>query len=585
MTIREEIKSAVAKAVADKGDSIEFTVEVPENANYGDYATNVALILVPRYDSGQSPMEIANEIISKLEIQNSKFIDKVEVVNGFINFYLKPEFIQGQVKEILKQNKKYGSNKIGKGKTVIIDYSSPNIAKKMHVGHLRSTIIGAAIYNVYKFLGYKVVGDNHLGDWGKQFGIMLAGISKYKYDPKKMNTQDMLDVYVKFNNEMKNDLTLDEWARNEFKDLENNFREYNNHSRKEKYNTENIKTWETLREKSLEEFEKIYNMLGIKFDEYNGESHYESVFGEVVKDCETLNLDGKDEKYFLSNGAYLINLDEFGLDPLLIKKSDGATLYATRELATIKERAKDSPEKIIYVVGNEQSLHFQQSFQAAELLNYISKDKLIHVKFGLILDENHKKLATRTGRFIGAEDLINQIIELAEKIIKEKNPSLSEKERKNVAKAVGIGALKYNDLYQNRQSDIVFNWNRMLSFDGNSAPYILYTYVRLQSILGKTKFAGSFKSEFLKENEELNVIKELIKFPDVVEDSAESFQMNNLANYLYDLASLANNFYEKFNILKVDHDTRGARLALIKAVTIVLKNGLNLLGINTIEKM
>jgi arginyl-tRNA synthetase len=579
MTIRGEIENLIKEAISSFAEATEdksFTVEIPENKQYGDYATNVALVLAKK--QGKNPIAMADEI--RLKMENEMF-GKIEVINGFINFHLKSEFIQNQVKEILKQGKKYGSSKTGKGKTIIIDYSAPNIAKKMHVGHLRSTVIGAAIYNIYKFLGYKVIGDNHLGDWGTQFGIMISAIKLF-YPPykgfekdkkmqslKNLTVFDMLSLYVDYNKKMEDPVNgLTDLPKEEFKKLEDG-------------NEENKAIWGVLRKKSLEEFDKVYSILGIKFDEYKGESYYEPILKEIIKDCEKL----PNERYFLSNGAYLINLDEFGIDPLLIKKSDGATLYATRELATIKERTKDNPDKIIYVVGNEQSLHFQQSFQAAELLGYISKNKLIHVKFGLILDENHKKLATRSGRFIGAEDLIKQIIELTEKTIKEKNPSLSEKVRKEAAKAVGIGALKYNDLSQNRQSDIVFDWDKMLSFDGNSAPYILYTYVRLQSILGKTKFVGSFKPEFLKESEELNVIKELIKFSDVVENSAESFQMNNLANYLYGLASVANNFYEKFNILKVDHDIRSARLALIKAVTIVLKNGLNLLGINTIEKM
>lgn len=575
MTIKDAIREAISKIVGNEN----FTVEIPENNIYGDYATNVALILAKK--EKRNPIEVANEIRSKIE---SDLFEKIENVNGFINFYLKPEFIQNQIKEILKQKGKYGSSKIGKGKTVIVDYSSPNIAKKMHVGHLRSTIIGAAIYNVYKFLGYKVIGDNHLGDWGTQFGIMISAIRLFYVPYKKKSFQkdkklhslddltisDMLGLYVDYNKKMEDPTSgLKDLPKEEFKKLEDG-------------DEENKAIWGVLRKKSLEEFDRIYDMLGIEFDEYRGESYYEPILKEIIRDCE--NLDKK--YYFQSSDAFLIDLSEFNMAPLLIKKSDGATLYATRELATIKERIKEKNlYKIIYVVGNEQTLHFQQSFQAAELLKYVSKEKLIHVKFGLILDENHKKLATRTGRFISAEDLINQIIELAEKTIKEKNPSLSEKARKEASKVIGVGALKYNDLYQNRQSDIVFDWKRMLSFDGNSAPYILYTYARLQSILGKTKFSGSFKSEFLKEDEELSVIKELIKFSDVIENSAESFQMNNLANYLYGLASLANNFYEKFNILKVDHDIRSARLALIKAVTIVLKNGLNLLGINTIEKM
>ena len=501
----------------------------------------------------------------------SEMFEKIEIINGFINFYLKPEFLQNQIKDILKQGEKFGSSKIGNGKTVIIDYSAPNIAKKMHVGHLRSTIIGGALYNIYKFLGYKTIGDNHIGDWGKQFGIMIAACKRYGLqisDLEKITTSEMLDIYVKFNKEMKENIELEDLAREEFKKLECG-------------DKENRKIWEILRKRSLDDFDKIYKTLGIKFELVLGESFYENKMKEIIKDA-------LDQKIAIKNSdnSVVIPLAKFNLTDCLILKSDGATLYETRDLATIKHRVKKyNPDIILYVVGNEQTLHFQQLFQSAELLDYISKDKLHHIKFGLILDENHKKLATREGRFIGAEDLINQIIELAEKATKEKNPSLSEKERKEAAKIIGIGALKYNDLSQNRQSNIVFDWDKMLSFEGNSAPYILYTYVRLQSILGKTKFAGSFKPEFLKEKEEIDIIKELIMFSDVVEESAKNFQMNNLTDHLYKLASLVNGFYEKYPVLKTDHDTSSARLALIKAITIVLKNGLNLLGIETLERM
>ena len=575
MTIREQIKeiikNAVSSYVSSDGTSADkdFTVEVPENKNYGDYATNAVLILAKK--QGKNLKEVADKLVSEFDIRNSKFLDKVEVLNGFINFFLKSEFLQCQVKEILKQERKFGQSKIGKSKTIIIDYSAPNIAKKMHVGHLRSTIIGGALYNIFKFLGYKAIGDNHIGDWGKQFGIMIAACKRYGLqisDLEKITTSEMLDIYVKFNKEIKENTELEDLAREEFKKLECGGKE-------------NRKIWEILRKRSLDDFDKIYNILGIKFELVLGESFYENKMKEIIKDA-------LGQKIAIKNpdNSVVIPLAKFNLTDCLILKSDGATLYETRDLATIKYRVKKyNPDIILYVVGNEQTLHFQQLFQSAELLGYISKDKLHHIKFGLILDENHKKLATREGRFIGADDLINQIIELAEKATKEKNPSLSEKARKEAAKIIGIGTLKYNDLSQNRQSDIVFDWDKMLSFEGNSAPYILYTYVRLQSILRKTKFAGSFEPKFLKEKEEIDIIKELDEFPDIVEESAKNFQTNNLADYLYRLASSANGFYEKYPVLKTDHDIRSARLALIKAITIVLKNGLNLLGIETLERM
>src|SRR4030042_616485 len=346
----------------------------------------------------------------------------------------------------------------------------------MHVGHLRSTIIGQAIYNLYKFMGYKVIGDNHLGDWGTQFGIMIAGCKKYRVNLKNIDVKQMLDIYVKFNKEIEKNPDLQETAKQEFKKLEDG-------------NKENRKIWQILRKKSLDDFDKIYKILGIKFDFILGESFYENYLKAEIENALKKKVAIKNP-----DNSIIVLLDKFNLPPFLIQKSDGATLYGTRDLATIRYRIKKfKPEKIVYVIGNEKTFYLEQLFYCSELLGYIFHNKLRHVKFGLVLDENHKKLATREGRVIGAEDLMNKIIELADRLIKEKNPKLSEKERKNAAKIIGIGALKYNDLSQNRQTDIVFDWDKMLSFEGNSAPYLQYTYVRLKSILRKAKFPTKFE--------------------------------------------------------------------------------------------
>ncbi|MFZ5559697.1 MAG: arginine--tRNA ligase [Patescibacteria group bacterium] len=563
MTIKSQIRDAISKII---GEKVNFIVESPENKNFGDYATNVALVLAKK--ESKNPIEVAKELISKSEIRNPKLFEKVEVVNGFINFFLKPEFLQEQIKTILKEDKKFGSQNIGKNKTAVIDYSSPNVAKPMHVGHLRSTIIGQAIYNLYKFLGYKVIGDNHLGDWGTQFGIMIAAVKKYKINLETITIQEMLDAYVKFNQEIEKNPNLQEIAKQEFKKLEND-------------DKENRKIWKILKDKSLDDFNKIYKILGIKFDLILGESFYEKYLKEEIETALKKKMAIKNP-----DNSVIISLDKFNLTPFLIQKSDGATLYGTRDLATIRYRVKKfKPEKIIYVIGNEQTLYLEQLFRAAEILGYISYNKLYHIKFGLVLDEDHKKLATREGRVVSADELINKIIGLAEKIIKEKNPKLSDKERKEAAKIIGIGALKYNDLSQNRQTDIVFNWDKMLSFEGNSGPYLQYSYVRLRSILRKAKSLTDFKPEFLKEEKEIEILKELTRFPEVVEESAESFQINNLANYLFKLADLINSFYESLPVLKAEEGLREARLALIKAATIVLRNGLNLLGIEVLERM
>jgi len=562
MTIKSQIKNIISEAT---GEEVEFTVEKPEVSDYGDYATNIALILAKKQK--KEPLEIAQQIKAKIK---SDLFEKIEVIKpGFINFFLNPEILQKKLDAVLKGGKDFGKQDIGKSKTVIIDYSSPNVAKPMHVGHLRSTFIGQAIYNLYKFIGYKVIGDNHLGDWGTQFGIMIAGLKKYGWNLAKLKNitvAEMLDIYVKFNDEIKENPELQETAKMEFKKLEQK-------------DEENRKIWKILRDKSLEEFEKIYGILGIKFDLIKGESDYENDLGYEVENALENKAAIKNE-----DGSIIVPLGE--MTPFLIQKSDGATVYGTRDLATIRYRVKKyNPEKIIYIIGNEQSFYLEQLFRCAEILKYISRDKLYHIKFGMILGENHKKLSTRKGRVVDAEELINKIIDLAEQTIKEKNPKLSEKEKKEIAKKIGIGALKYNDLSQNRKTDILFDWGKMLGFEGNSAPYLMYTYVRLQSILKKSDFKGKFDPKKLQGEKELDILKEIVKFTEVVEYSAENFQINSLSDYLFGFANKINNFYESCPVLKSEKEIRSARLALIKAATIVLKNGLNLLGIETVEKM
>ncbi len=569
--IEKQIKNLIDKVISTQ---IDFEVEIPQEESYGDYATNVALVLAKNFK--KSPLKVAEKIRLKitrlLARKQRNLFEKIEIAEpGFINFFLKPEFLQGKLKKILKQSKKFGQQTKKKKKTIIIDYSSPNLAKPMHVGHLRSTIIGQAFYNIYEFLGYKVVGDNHLGDWGKQFGLMIVACKQKKLkisDIKKLSLRQMMDIYVEFNKRMEKNEELGEQAREEFKKLEQGDRENN-------------RIWKAFKEKSLKEFNKIYNLLGVKFDLILGESFYKGSCQEVIKQA-------IDKKVALQNpdNSIIINLDKFNLPPYLIQKSDGATLYGTRDLATVKYRVKKyNPQKILYVVGNEQSLHFEQLFHAAELLKYIAKDKLHHLKFGLVLDENRKKLASRTGRFIGAQQLIDKIIKLAQQVIEKKNPKLPKKEKQNAAKIIGIGALKYNDLSQNRKTDIVFDWEKMLSFKGNSGPYLQYSYVRLKSILKKAKPVRKFDPGFLKEKEELKILKELTRFPEAVQEAGEKFQINLLTNYLYNLAGLINNFYEQFPVLQAEKEVKLARLALIKAAVIVLNKGLNLLGMETLERM
>ncbi|MDP2934330.1 MAG: arginine--tRNA ligase [bacterium] len=565
MDIVEKLKGIIDKNLPDGWDA---SVDLSIRPEFGDYS---AIINSTDSESVKNRFNVLNKI--KEDIAKEKFykenIKEIKVIPpAYINFFIKPEAIKEQIKIIIEEGDNFGKTDENKKRTIIIDYSSPNVAKPMHVGHLRSTFIGQVIYNLYKFLGYKVVGDNHLGDWGTQFGMIIAGYKKYTNNAselKNVTVSEMLDIYVRFNKEIENAPDMQETAKAEFKKLEQG-------------DKENRKIWKILRETSLKEFNRIYDILGIKFDLIKGESDYEKELKYEIENALKTKKAIRNE-----DGSIIISLGE--MTPFLIQKSDGATVYGTRDLATIRFRVeKYHPEKIIYVIGNGQSFYLEQLFKSAEILGYIDADKLYHVKFGLVLDENHKKMATREGKVVNAEELINKIIDLADEIIKNKNPKLSEKERKEAAKIIGIGALKYNDLSQNRHTDIVFDWNKMLSFDGNSAPYLLYTYVRLKSIMKKSK-AGNFEPSFLKEEIELEIIKQLSIFPKIIERALEDYQLNILANYLFKLAGTVNNFYEKHPVLKAEKDIKFARLALIKSASIVLRNGLNLLGIETLEKM
>jgi len=573
MTIKDQIENLIRRAFQELDLKPDVRVVIPPMTSFGDYSAIIGSKIMESGDF-MAATAIHKDFLIKIreKIKEDKFyencIERSEVAESvYINFFTKPALLQKRFKEIVREKEDFGKTDISKGKTIIIDYSSPNVAKPMHVGHLRSTIIGQSLYNIYKFLGYKVIGDNHIGDWGTQFGAMIAACKRYKVNLEIITIKKMLDIYVRFSKEIEKNPELQEKAKEEFKKLEDG-------------DKRNREIWKILRQKSLKEFEKIYKILGIRFNLVLGESFYEKDLKEIIENALKKKIAIKNP-----DNSVIILLDKFNLIPCLIQKSDGATLYETRDLATIKYRvSKYRPERILYVVGNEQSLHFEQLFYCAELLNYISRDKLYHIKFGLILDENRKKLASRKGRFIGAEDLIDRIIDLAEKVIKVKNPKLSSEERKKAARIIGVGALKYNDLSQTRNRDIVFDWRKMLNFEGNSASYLQYSYVRLRSILRKTELAN-FEPKFLKEKEELEIIKQLDLFPTIIQEVTKEHYINILAGYLFKLANLVNNFYEKHPVLKAEKDIKLARLALIKAVTIVLKNGLNLLGIETLERM
>lgn len=614
--MKEKI-AAILKRVA--GGEVSPDVFVPEKGNFGHYSTNVALRLASAKDGSASggkverknPLELAREMAEKISRAAPQgFFEKVEAAPpGFINFWLSGATLQKEFASVYKNLKKFGSSKVGEGKTIIVEYSQPNIAKKMHVGHLRTTIIGDTLANVIELLGYKVIRWNYLGDWGTQFGKLIAAYklwgdkSVIEADP----VNELQKLYVRFHDELKSKPELEARGQEEFRKLEEG-------------DEENRRLWEWFKKESLKEFEGVYETLDVKFDTYIGESFYEKEIGPLVEGLLERGIAVESE------GAVVIKLDQFGLPPALIRKSDGASLYLTRDIANLEYRLKKyKPDKILYVVGNEQSLHFAQLFAVAKILGWdkpldtapsislrTSRGKrgkqaeLEHVKYGLVLGEEGKKLATREGRVILLEDVLDKALELARKVVDEKNAELPESERKEISEAVGAGALKYGILKENRNTDITFNWGKMLDFSGDSAPYIQYTYARLRSILRKSQIANppdfiedprqsrdksqiqnlKIDSGKLNGEAELALIRKLIEFPDEVARSGEILETNNLANYLYKLASLVSRFYETTPILKEpDEKRREAFLVLIDTASSVLKSGLGLLGIKTPERI
>ena len=545
-------------------DTSEAEVTIPEHAQFGHFSTNVALRLAKV--RGKSPMDVAEDIADKLRHATpEKFFAKVEAVKpGFVNMWLTPEAIQGAFIEIAKAGEDWGKSGQEERRTVVVDYSAPNIAKPMGVGHLRSTIIGQALYNVFKFNGWNAISDNHLGDWGKQFGVLIAA---YKEDgkPEEVSIDYLMKLYVDYSARMKQDGELGEAAKREVKKLQDG-------------DEENIAIWKKFYKVSLDEFERMYAMLGVSFDHTIGESFYNDRLAAVVSEALEKKVAVESE------GAIVIPI-EGSEAPMIIRKSDGAYLYPTTDIAAVKHRIKDfDADLLLYVVGNEQALHFEQLFKAVKKLGIVTDQHMVHVKFGLMLGEDMKKFSTRAGKTVSLFDLLQEAIARAKKVVDEKQPDLSEAEREAIANVVGIGAVKYNDLSQNRQSDIVFNWDRMLSFEGNSGPYLQYAYARLKSILRKANI-HAFDAGSLKDEAELQVILRLQEFPGVIEDITKNYFPHHLADYLYVLAKDVNAMYATVQVLKAEEAERNARLALIAAAAQTLKTGLSLLGIETVEQM
>ncbi|MDD5530592.1 MAG: arginine--tRNA ligase [bacterium] len=533
----------------------------------------------------QNPMKLAEDVASKSDCSGTLF-SEIKAEKGYVNFVFDREQINKQVfKDYLSFGEEYGVSDIGKDKTVVIDYSSPNIAKPFSIGHLRTTVLGQALCNIFRFSGYKVIAENHIGDWGTQFGKLIYAYKQWgnKEDIEKTPIKALLELYVRFHKEAETTPEIENEARKWFKKLEEK-------------DEEATEIWEWFKDVSLKEFERIYKILGVKFDDIIGESFYNDMLKGIVTEAldkkiaeweETVSTEQLEENFPQKSKLVLIKLDKYGIrQPLLLQKSDGTSLYATRELAAIKHRMeKWHPEQVIYVVGAEQKLHFQQCFKASELLGY--NVKCVHIWFGLIRMADGK-MSTREGRVIFLEDVLNEAIQRAKNIVAERD--MPEEEKEKTAQIIGIGAIKYTDLSQDRVKDVVFDWDKMLSLDGDSAPYIQYVYTRVKSILRKVDFEGirklEVKPELLVEKEEVDIIKRISHFPEIIKQALENYEPHRIANYLFDFAQSFNRLYGNVSILKAEtEELRNARLALIDIVRCIIKRGLALLGIDSPEKM
>ncbi len=567
MDLKLEIANSIAAACGVAADEIAAAIEVPANSDMGDYAYpcfKLAKVL------RKAPPLIAQEIGEKLQLPVG--ISEMKIVGAYINFFMdKPFYAKQVLQSILEQGADYGKSEKGTGKTIVIDYSSPNIAKPFHVGHLRSTVIGNALYQIHRALGYHCVGINHLGDWGTQFGKLIVAYKKWGSQEavEKDGIQELMRIYVKFHDEAANEPALEDEARLWFVKMQDG-------------DTEALTLWKWFYDISIREFERVYDMLGVKFDAYTGESFYNDKMAPVVEELEQKGL------LVESEGAKIVDLSEENMPPCLIIRKDGGTLYATRDITAALYRKKTYDfDKCIYLTALDQNLHFAQWFAVIHKMGYDWYQDLIHVPFGLVSLESGK-LSTRHGNVVLMEELLHQAIAETQKIIEEKNPSLPDKE--TVAQKVGIGAVIFNDLYNTRIKDVVFSWERMLNFDGETGPYVQYTHARACSILKKVpdcKTEDLQTASFAKLDDEatLQVCKLLEAFPSKIEDAAAKLEPYLLTRHLVAIAQAFNKFYHDNPILNSADDVRFARLAVVLAVKTVLSSGLALLGIESPEQM
>lgn len=567
-----DFKQEIAKILADKigsltEEDILAQIEIPPSYEMGDYAFPVfSLAKIFR----KNPNMIAEEMASSID---SKYFEKVESKGAYINFFTNKEALSKTViEEILKEKENYGKSKIGEDKTIIVEYSSPNIAKPFHIGHIRTTIIGDSLKKIHKFLGYNVVSINHLGDYGTQFGMLIYAIKNWGNieEIEKNPIPELLKLYVRVNKEAEENEEIKDECRHYFASLE-------------KGDEEAVKIWKWIREISLKEFNMVYDLLGIEFDSYNGESFYSDKMQKQVDRMEELGI-LKD-----SEGAKIVDLEKYNLPPALIIKSDGSTIYITRDIAAAEYRHETyHPEKNIYVVATEQNLHFKQLKAVLEEMQYDWYDEVTHVAFGMI-NLADGKLSTRQGRVVYLIDVLNKAIEKIMEILdeREKTSGVKIENKEELAKQVGIGAIKFQELFNQRIKDYTFDWDKTLSFEGESGPYVQYAHARICSLLNKGNFDINSKIDptLLNNEMEINILRNLYKFTEVVKDAAEKYEPFFISRYVVELAKDFNKYYNQVTINGGDEKLKNTRLMLCYSVKNVISEGLSLLGIEAPEKM
>ncbi len=565
MNIREVIQSDIEKSIEKAGLSVNSVVKVVHSSDsrFGDYASNWSLQVAKELN--QSPSDIAKKIEANLE--KSEVYEPPTISDpGFINFTLKSTFLAQHLKLVLAEGDKFGSGKFGRGQTVLVEFSSPNIAKPMNIGHLRNTNIGQALVNIIGFNGYQTISDNHLGDWGTQFGKLLWAYKKWGQGISEPSISQLLELYVRFHDEADSNPEMNASARHEFKKLEQG-------------DKENRILWEKFKSLSLGEFEKIYHDLNVKFDQTLGESFYEKLLPEVVSSALKTGVAKRDP-----DGSVLIPIE--GMPPFLILKSDGGTLYGTRDIATAKYRIdKIKKGTVLYVIASEQTLYMQQLFIALSKLGLGKDITWEHISYGLTrLPQG--RMSTRSGDLITAEEILTEAKNRARKIIsaKDQRGSLDEE----LVRSIAIGAVKWNDLKLTRESEVVFDWEQVFSVEGNTGPYIQYSIARVSSLISKSgiQVGGSnVDATLLVEPSELEIMRHLVRFPEIIKLACESYQPHLICQYSFELAQLFSRFYEQVPVLTAGSGLKESRLALARAVETTLRTSLRLLAIDAPSRL